>query len=767
MDLFQPQKESLKLFLREATPVRTAIVWGSFGVGKSRAIQEVLNDTSAVWITFSKENFTAFEALRKATGLSADATYEDIIYELSLIYFSKDCVVYENLECCERDSMELIKQVIQFSRNNSYPAVSIMEWNGDEVPTYIDSIYTDIPFRELTDSEVAQYIHTIVQAGTSEELAYITNQLTQACTGNLQNLQLSINILVQRGILNKTSSGVYVYKGKKFQGSLFLMYLDLFQELNDRIQRTLKMVSPFEEDIYASLLKEAFSNCQALDAYLDELSEHHSFILCKQSSDEKGIIAPRYSFASTKARDAVIEAMAEVTDPELSLQKITARLYQHLEVLRKNPVFYSYLDIENRIRLLRLLTKVRNCRLTVNHLPYYVELMEYYFQQSSYWAVIKSAELFLGAHALSTAQIHQVQPQFFRLLFKAQLATGQYQAVIRYEGKFQDWDIRLLIARAHYNNGAPQKALELCRDIKSMHDEAPHGEVFSLEASIYDWLGNSKQSLASFKKALLYIGENEELKYTLFKKYNLYLDFDLPECKRRMLEAAQYFSCISKRQHAEVLHNYGTSLVLSFPSGGITDLELSERLLQAICDKEIYYPRNSIAIYYALRHEFQKAIAIWKGIDYDNIQIDFCRLVIQNNLLCAYIKTGDLDAAERLREELKQQISNLGSASLRPDLQHPIRQYYLNCGLLSLANNQEYDALKHFEQALECSRYPSTMLYLIENEINRLQTKFRLPLIKRLRKILEVKKLGQPNSLDKYFAEHRMYFCIIMFWGDC
>lgn len=437
----------------------------------------------------------------------------------------KDCIVFENVECCERDSLDLIKQVIQFSRNSGYSAVSIMEWNGNEAPEGIDLDCSYIPFSKLDNSVVAQYIQDHICAESIDNAAYVINQLVKTCEGNLLNLRLSINILVQRGILLDESGGMYSYTGRTFKSSLLLQYLELFRELNEQIQCALKMVSPFEDEIYVSLLGDVFSNCQALDAYLDELSDYQSFVQRLYTPSTPGIFSPKYMFTSGQAREAVVGAVLDGSDPELSLQRITARLYQHLETLHGNKMFYNALDDMNRIRLLRLLTKVRNSRLTVNHLPYYVELMEYYFQQSSYWALIQSAERFLKAHALSTVQIHKLQPSFFRLLFKAQLATGQYHAITCYEDSFQEWDIRLLIARAYYNSGNPQKALGICREIHSLKGEPSHGEVFSLEASIYDWLGNSRQSLTAFKKALQCINGNQELKYTLFKKYSLYVDF--------------------------------------------------------------------------------------------------------------------------------------------------------------------------------------------------------------------------------------------------
>lgn len=234
----------------------------------------------------------------------------------------------------------------------------------------------------------------------------------------------------------------------------------------------------------------------------------------------------------------------------------------------------------------------------------------------------------------------------------------------------------------------------------------------------------------------------------------------------RMDEAAKYFASVSKRQYAEVLHNYGTNLALSFSSDSLAQLNLSERLLQTICDKEIYYPQNSKALYYAIHLEYEKAISIWEKIDCGAIQVDFCRLAIQNNLLCAYIKAGFLCEAESLCEELGHQIAHLLSSDQRPDVQHPIRQYYLNCGLLSMARNQNSEALKYFERAHSCSKYPSTMLYLIEREIKQLQTSIGSPLLKQLRNRIGRAKPDNPNAIEKYYADHRMYFCIIMFWGD-
>ena len=56
------------------------------------------------------------------------------------------------------------------------------------------------------------------------------------------------------------------------------------------------------------------------------------------------------------------------------------------------------------------------------------------------------------------------------------------------------------------------------------------------------------------------------------------------------------------------------------------------------------------------------------------------------------------------------------------------------------------------------------MLYLIQNQIKELQTDNIL--LRKLVDKIKAKKLGIPGKLASFFAQHKMYFCILMFWGD-
>lgn len=765
MEFYSEQKNQLDTFLKDDTIVRNAVIWGNVGLGKSKIIKEVITKLTVIIITFEKEFCSPFGYIKKGEHLPLSAKREEIVLNLSKSYTQNDCIVYENFEYCDKDSYELIKQVIHFHQENGMKAVSIIELNSECKPNYVhfnNIIY--IQFNKLTDVEINTYIKSIVKATNKKHLAYICKQLSLIADGNLLALQLAKNILVQIKILAPLENGIqFNYRGDEFSDNLLLLYINLFKTLDNHIQEALRTIASFEDNIHIDLLKSAFSNCKLIDVYLDEISKYQSFILRRQSLLSTENSQANYFFPIKEAKDAITEST-----PEEFFYQVTTQLYHHLEYLYKHSLKYTEIREADNIYLLTLLTKIRNQNLTINHLPYFVELMKYYSEHSSYGAVIQQAEYFLEVNILSHIQINKEQPLFFRLYFRALLAIGLYDKIIQYLDKLPDWDIKLIIAYAYYNNGNPQRALVLCKEIEQQYN---CGEVYSLVASIYDWMGDNKRSLSAFKNALLYVSNNNELKYTLFKKYSLYVDFELPECQEKMFEAMQYYKNTSMRQYAETLHNYGTELVMILSDESIKYLEETKEILFHLCEKEIYYPLNSIAIYKCLCGNYSSAINIWEKINTQYIQIDFCRLAILNNLFCAYIKNNSLDLAKNMKKQLEHQLDILVNMKKpkqiykeRPDIQHQVRQFFLNCALLNLAQNNENNALSFLTLAWDCSKYNSTMLYLIQNLINKMQK--NKTLLKTIHNKIKQRKLGCPNNLEKFFVKKQMYFCVIMFWGD-
>lgn len=764
MDFYDVQSNRLKALLEARPQTLNVVVLGALGLGKSRVILDVTKNSNFRIISFDKEFRPPFSYIKQGGLEHKNVAREDIVEDLSQSYMKYDGIIYENFENCDMDSMELIKQVIHFHQEIGLPAISIIEWNGEELHDYVEFHDLEyIIFSSLEAPEIGAYIKTIIKAKNQKQMDYLCKRLIQIADGNMLALQLALNVLQQMEVLTKSSDdSKYFYSGKEFKDCLLFLYMDLFNSLNTQVQEALRTIAPFEDNIYISIFKNAFSKCKMIDKYLDEISKYHSFVIRKTAVYESSVPDQiNYAFTVEEAKNAVTELTSEEY-----FYKITTQLYQHLEALYKKANFSK----DTVVYLLTLLTKIRHRNLTINHLDYFVKLMEYYNEQSSYRAVICQAERFLNVNILSLIQINLEQPQFFRLYFKALLAVGRYDTIISYLDKLPDWDIKLLIAYAYYNNGNPQRALGLCKELELQH---ACGEIYSLEASIYDWLGASRQSVSAFKKALMFTHNNEPLKYLLFKKYSLYVDFELEECKNHLNSALQYYEKTSKRQYAETLHNYGTDSIITFSDEGIIHLEKAKHIFIQICKKEVYYPNNSIAIYHCFRGEYIKGIKIWEKIDAQHIEIDFCRLAIQNNLFCAYIKNNDLDLADNIKESLTLQLEFLNPfenpgkiADQRPDIQHQVRQFLLNCALLDLAQDNSSSALNYLMLALECSKYHSTMLYLIQNQVNQLQKKIHTTLLDAMLQKIRNKKLGVPGTLAKFFAQNQMYFCIIMFWGD-
>lgn len=145
---------------------------------------------------------------------------------------------------------------------------------------------------------------------------------------------------------------------------------------------------------------------------------------------------------------------------------------------------------------------------------------------------------------------------------------------------------------------------------------------------------------------------------------------------------------------------------------------------------------------------------------------------LYNILITLQKETDNIRLANKMKLLLQDEINALvpfnnvkNIARQRPDIQHQVRQFFLNCALLDFVKNDKNSALQYFTLALDCSKYHLTMLYLIQCQVNQLQ-KDRLTVLTTLRAKIRDRKLGSPGKLAKFYADNQMYFCIVMFWGD-
>lgn len=759
-------ENQLNELFNNASPFKLIILWGEKGNGKTYAADHVLkrNHIKTKNIIFSEENIVSFELLENSTPVQDE---DAVLIECSKLFQEDYCLFFQNMEFCDLDSQRIFFRLFKYHKNNEQKATIILEYNVLEKPdNMLCSLSGNILFVGDTSRQrfyeyyEAYFIHTVANKDLFEKILKVSD-------GNIQNFLTTLNILQYMEVLYRMVDGRFVCNENstyKVPSNLLELYIDLFDQLKDYVRKPLISAAPISEQIYSTIIRGIYLNYDKFDEYLELLSKKRCFIRrnCTDINKNSQFFESQYSFSDKYARRAILEQTDTETEKQIGL-----KYYNHLDGLYSNKCIYNTLQNNDKILLLSKLVKKRQNTLGINQIYYIAELMEYFFDKFMYLNVIKQGDNLLESHILNNQQINDLSHRFWIVFFKALLAVGEYEKIIGYRDQFSDEDLNYYIAVALYNYGCPEDALDLLKT-KLYETSEYKGYIYSLEASIYDWFGNNKKSLASFKKALKY-ADHDKLKYQLYKKYSMYIDFRIPECQNKMKSAIDYYEICNLKQYAECLHNYGTGFVMIRKFAEAEKyLNASVDTLNKLCANEIYYPLNSLAIRYCYDDQnYETAIAILKRALKCDIDIAFCELAIHNNIFIIGVNSGDINLAKAERNILetlfKRECTILKNIPKeRPDIQHQLRQFYYNCALLCKLEKDDESALKYFLSARECSKYHSVVLYSIEKNIVDLCLKMDKKRI--LRKILPY-KTPTPTELEQFIYENNLYLCEIMFWG--
>lgn len=605
----QPTENHLNVLLNNSSTFKLIILWGEKGNGKTFTAHSVLkkNHIKTKDIIFSEENIASFEQLEYPTFSIYDE--DAILIKCSQLFLEDYCLIFQNMEYCDLDCQRILYRLLRYHKNNNQKANIILEYNIiNEPDDVLCSLSKDILFvgNPTKDNFYKYYVAHFVATPETENLFQKVLMITN---GNIHNFLTTINILQYMDVLYRNDKGIICNKTStyKIPNNLLDLYVDLFDELKDYMREPLFFTAPISKQIYSTIIQGIYHNYDSFEEYLKLLCEKGCFILENTIDINKDsqLFKSHYSFSDEYARKAVIAR----TDREKA-EQIRSKYYNHLDNLYSNKLIYNNLQDTDKILLLLKLTKKRQNTLKINQILYATELMQYYYDHFMYLNVIKLGENLLESRILNNQQLNDLSHQFWVVFFNALLAVGNYEKVLGYRGQFNDEDLNYIIAVALYNYGRPADALELLEN-KLWRTSEYSGYAYNLAASIYDWLGNNKKSFDAFKKALAY-ADNDRLKYQLYKKYSLYIDFRIPECRDKMKSAIEHYKLYNLKQYAECLHNYGTECVM------IKDYTEAERYLKAsadilnkICSNEIYYPLNSLAILYCYNnYKYKAAISV-------------------------------------------------------------------------------------------------------------------------------------------------------------
>lgn len=759
-------KNELDLFLNAENHFKLITIWGEQGTGKTFAVNTCLkiNHIKVKDIIFSSESVFPTNSIEGGLLHAMDEDSRLIGY--SNLFREGYCLLLQNMEYCDSDSKQLFYRLLKYHKNNAQTACVILEYNSIQKPNDILCSLSDnvLYIAKPEKSYFYSYLNSYFE--TEHKNAELFDKIIELSECNIRNFFAILNVLEHLGVISQNNAGLYRCHEMQYKmpNSLLDLYIDLFETLKDYTRTPLISAAPFSSRIYSTIIREIYHNYTRYEEYLSALSKQNSFISDNQLNEYNNseIFQAPYVFSTKSARDAV---MAKINTD--SIYEITSRYYNYLDNLYNNKQIYNHLKDEDKILLLTNLTK--NCQgsFRINQISYIVELMQYFYKHFMYRNAIKQGECLLNGKFVSNKQLNTEAHQFWLVFFKSLLSVGDYKKLIGYKEEFEDDDLNLLIAVALYNYGSPSEAMIILQN-KLSTTQNYKGNMYNLMASIYDWLGCNKESSKCFKKALKY-SSDDAIKYQLYKKYSMYVDFRIPECQQKLKEAIAYYKPLNIKQYAECLHNCGTGYVMIQDfSAALENLELSISTLNKICANEIYYPLNSLGILYCYNgRNYKSAIDVWTNALKCDIDVKFCKLALHNNRFNAYINLGDLDSARTEKNILftmfTKECDDLDHISeKKPDIQHQLRQFFYNCGLLYSSENALKKALYYFVKARNCSTYNSVVLYSINQNIERLKDKLGK---KTILSNLKSKKIPEPTEMEKFVHESNMYLCEIMFWG--
>lgn len=758
LDRFTEQR--LEAFIQKVTGFQVLLLWGERGMGKTYSIN----------LKIKKEHKKKKDIIFLEDGLLRTAdSHEAIIASINeesdvFMHYSEwvkecDCIHFQNMELCDLDNLRWLDQFLKYCKSANTSILIIMEYNTTSRPKGNIEILADCSLFFEAPEEKAFCSFFMEQLHLSMGESALLKKVFWITKGNIYNAFAVIKIL--NAI--KNSSDKYKTLSdftEELPNTLFDLYMQLFDKLNEYEKKFLVYAAPFSNRIYSELINSIGYNYASFENYLTGLCNRGYFIeeVDDWIKDSSSYFATKYCFSNITAREAV---KVKNSGQE---HEIIARYYNYLDQLYTNKNIYENQSEANKLQILRFLAKPRQGKLTILQIRFITELMKYYYGHFMYLNAIQTAECLLNEHIVNDEQLNSESHQFWVIYFESLYSVGQYEKIQKYENTFEDSDLKYYIALTLYNSGNPGKALVVLDNILKKSPDF-QGKVSALKLAIYDWQGDSKKSHQEFKNAMLFVNNDENLKFQLYKKMSMQLDFAMPECREKMEAATAYYKKHNLRQYAECLHNYATGCIQirDFPKAREM-LKEARDILNKICSKDIYYPLNSLAMLSCYDGgKYAQAIKFLdEALKYD-VDDGFCKMALHNNRYNIFLKMGDFDSAYNEKAELdrlfQKSCKNLSKLKQeRPDIQHQRRQYFYNCGLLSKMSSDWNQAFVYFKKANQCSIYPSSICYSIGKNLEELKKKANHILI-------FSPHIPEPTEFEKMIHELNLYLCEIMFWG--
>lgn len=349
---------------------------------------------------------------------------------------------------------------------------------------------------------------------------------------------------------------------------------------------------------------------------------------------------------------------------------------------------------------------------------------------------------------------------------KCYLELGQYADCIKIIYKKHTPDFFILKMKAYYRNGEPYKVIKESKKIIFTHwSSLQKGEIYSLLASSYEWMGERANYVSYFKKAQQILKkEQNEAYYDLMRKVNMVYDYNLPEFSDMFSKSLNFFKERKDyRKCAWVLHNWGTECVLNIKNcdEGLKKLKEAAKYLNNQLSMDKIDVENSIAIYYMTQQKWKEANNILTSIQ-GKSNLNFCNIVYLLNKFHCVRKMDLQHECEKILQELDDMLKSINQID---DIKLQIQNYFVSKGIYLLEQKNYSEALTLFAKALRYmdEKYYSYYTAVAAHNIVELSNKG----IKIDSKILRLAERNSQSSNPAVLkmVEYNITFAEIMFWN--
>ena len=647
---------------------------------------------------------TSFESLKLQYANSL--FYYDKFFNTNCLWNNYDCsfkdaynqyfinkVKENNIILCDKcysmdaQSLERLKNVIAYCHQYKHKKIFILNClvsltgiSFQIQRDILDNLLVQVPYKKI---QILPLPENIIENALNLEPAYLSLDVEQKkeVVGWINNEKTLLQVIEAMRVLThrKVDFSKYLKNNhyKFVDENLRNIYSTILSTLEDHLRKTLDIASVSGFHFYSKLLEKLHpGHCNNLK----EIETNTKLILAKQYYNCD------YVFLNEVAYNLILSMIDDVTkrNYQLNLACVARQLYD----TNSSP----------SIRLLILEKMNEYLKSSTNRLERKRCLYQLINEYNKYYMFAECLNVIEEA-----ASEYENDDIILFNLAKCYFELGRYTDCIKIIYRKHKSDFFILKMKAYYNNGEPYQVIRKCKRKYFSHWPASQkGELYSLLASSYEWIGKRASYVSYFKKAQQFLmREKNEAYYDLMRKINMVYDYDLEEQSNEFNISFTFFKNKKDyRKCAWVLHNWGTEHVLHIKDcdKGLNMLQQASDYLSDQLSMDKIDVENSIALYYMIKQEWEKANEIFERIQ-DKSNLYFCNLVYMLNKFHCLRKMNQRHECEKILKKLDDIFQSI---KITADIQLQRQNYFVSKGIYMLEREADSEALTLFSKALRC-----------------------------------------------------------------